>query len=338
MSQASGQPDFLPNLCAIRVLFVWVLTAQLLAVVLTLAAAPADLWASLSLHSLYLQWIALTLAALLCPLRKPLQRLGNTVAGILSWLMVLMVTLVVFLLAQTLTHPAPIDWPELARQIAIAAIVGALGIRYLYELYRQQERELAEARARAEALQARIRPHFLFNSMNTIANLTRVDPALAEELVFDLSDLFRASLAESGQWSTLGRELELSEGYLRIEAQRLGGRLRVRWDIDELPRQALLPPLLLQPLLENAVYHGIEPALEGGDIEVVGRFRRGLLNIAISNSLPPQASDRQGNRMAQQNVRERLRAAFPEQGEMHIGRVDGRYQVRLALPLRETPA
>jgi len=328
---------FLPNFCAIRMLFAWVITAELLAIVLTLAAAPQDFWEALSLRSLYVQWIALSLAALLCAAGRLLARLSHTAAGVLVWSLALLVTALVFWLSRSLLGTAgAFDWRALLSHLGIAAIVSAVALRYLYELYRQRERELAETRARAQALQARIRPHFLFNSMNTIASLTRVDARLAEEVVHDLSDLFRASLAEVGQWSTLQRELELSKGYLRIEAQRLGERLQVKWDLQDLPMNARLPPLLLQPLLENAVYHGIEPSLQGGVVEVVGRCRRGLINISISNTLPQQpASAREGNQMAQQNVRERLQAAFGEQGDLHIGNVDGRYQVRIVLPLLE---
>ena len=223
-------------------------------------------------------------------------------------------------------------WPELG----IAAIVSAVVLRYLYELHRHQEKELAEARARAQALQARIRPHFLFNSMNTIASLTHVDPDLAEEVVQDLSDLFRASLGDCERRSTLQQELELSRGYLRIEEQRLGERLTVEWDLEDLPMDVRMPPLLLQPLLENAIYHGIEPSVEGGRIIVAGRFRKGLVNISISNTLSTQGTrKREGHQMAQQNVADRLAAVYGERAGMRIGEVDGRYQVRLYFPVGE---
>jgi two-component system sensor histidine kinase AlgZ len=211
-----------------------------------------------------------------------------------------------------------------------------VALRYLYELYLYQQRELAEARAQAQALQARIRPHFLFNSMNTIASLTRADPLLAEEVVQDLSDLFRASLGDAERPSTLGEELELAQGYLRIEAQRLGDRLKVTWDLDELPLETKVPPLVLQPLLENAVYHGIEPSLHGGEVVVAGRFRKGVVNLSISNTLPEGGSDtRKGNRMAQRSVAARLNAYFGDAAGMRIGEVDGRYQVRLYFPSPE---
>ena len=144
----------------------------------------------------------------------------------------------------------------LVRTTTIGAIVGAIALRYMH-LQLMWKRDLArQAQARVEALQARIRPHFLFNSMNTIASFTRTQPELAEQVVEDLSDLFRASLSDSSS-SNLGGELALARGYLRIEALRLGERLQVEWEVDELPPTVEIPPLTLQPLVENAVIHGI---------------------------------------------------------------------------------
>ena len=328
---------FLPNFCAIRMVFAVVVSAQLLAIVITLGVfpRPGSFWSELSLRSLYIQWVALSVAALYCVLRRPLGRLSHSLAGVLAWLVILLVTGLVFAIAHLLGLPTGSPpGLALAHHLAIAGIVGAVLLRYLYEQHRERQHELAESRARLQALQARIRPHFLFNSMNTIASLTRVDADLAEQVVQDLSDLFRATLSEIDALSTLTRELELARGYLRIEAQRLGGRLRVEWDIDELPVDVRLPPLLLQPLLENAVYHGVEPSTDGGTVIVSGRFRDGVVNLAVRNSLPPVPPERprSGNQMAQENVRARLDVAFGSDAGMVVGRVDGCYQVRLHFP------
>lgn len=333
----SPQRAFLPNFCAIRMVFGVVISAELLAVVLTLGAFPPaeQFWTELSLRSLYIQWITLSLAALYCGLRVPLGRLSHAVAGILAWLLVLLTTAGVFVAAQMLGlrgNGAPLA--ALTHHLAIAGIVGAVLLRYLYEQHRERQRELAESQARLQALQARIRPHFLFNSMNTIASLTRLDPKLAEQVVEDLSDLFRATLSDAQTLSTLGREIELAQGYLRIEQQRLGDRLQIVWDLPDLPHEAKMPALLLQPLLENAVYHGIETATGGGEIQISGRFRDDVLTLAVRNTLPADAaaSQRSGNRMAQENVRQRLDAAFGERAGMVVGRVDDCYQVRLHFP------
>ncbi len=334
---ATPQRAFLPNFCAIRMVFGVVISAELLAIVLTLGAFPRvdQFWAELSLRSLYIQWVVLTVSALFCMLRRPLGRLSHTLAGVLAWCIILLITALVFWVAWVLGLPTASPTVQaLLHHLAIAGIVGAVLLRYLYEQHRERQRELAESRARLQALQARIRPHFLFNSMNTIASLTRVDADLAEQVVQDLSDLFRATLADAGTRSTLEHEFELARGYLRIEAQRLGERLQVAWDIDDLPGDIRLPGMLLQPLLENAVYHGVEPATGGGLITISGRFRDGVVNLAVRNTLPDEPVERlrPGNQMAQDNVRERLDAAFGGDAGMVVGRVDGCYQVRLHFP------
>jgi len=332
---------FLPNFCAIRMVFAVVVSAELLAIVLTLGAFPAAelFWSELSLRSLYIQWVALSVAGLYCALRGPLSRLSHAMAGTIAWVLILVVTATVYAIAWALGLPTGTSIAaSLPHHLGIAGITGAVLLRYLYEQHRERQRELAESRARLQALQARIRPHFLFNSMNTIASLTRVDPDLAEQVVQDLSDLFRATLSNAHELSTLGKEFELAEGYLRIEGQRLGERLRVNWDIDGLPLEARLPALLLQPLLENAVYHGVEPATDGGMVTISGRFRDGVVSLAVRNTLPDDGAQRQrpGNQMAQDNVRQRLEATYGAAGGMVVGLVDDCYQVRLHFPVAST--
>jgi two-component system sensor histidine kinase AlgZ len=330
---------FLPNFCAIRSAFVVVVSAELLAIVLTLAAAPGpgEFWPMLSLRSLYVQWIALAAAALFCLLRRPLARLSSAQSGLLAWCLVLLVTGGLFFAADYLDVRGKSELlPALARHLLIAGIVGAVSLRYLYEQHRERLREAAESRARLQALQARIRPHFLFNSMNTIASLTRSDPRLAEQVVQDFSDLFRASLTDAAALSTLGEELDLAQGYLRIERQRLGERLRLDWQVDgEVPLQAPLPALVLQPLLENAVYHGIEPATDGGDIGLRAVAGDEGVTLTIWNSLPATGGDahREGNRIALDNVRERLEAVFAGRADMLAGRAASGYRVEIRLPV-----
>jgi two-component system sensor histidine kinase AlgZ len=191
----------------------------------------------------------------------------------------------------------------------------------------------AEARARLQALQSRIRPHFLFNSMNTIAGLTRERPELAEEVVEDLADLFRAGLADSRQRVGLGEEIEMARRYLRIEALRLGDRLRVDWRIGDLPLDLPVPPLILQPLLENAVYHGIEPRAEGGEIRVEGRREGGAVVFVLRNPVHGAAPRRrEGHRMALENIRQRLALAYGDEGALTVRSTDGVFEVRIRLP------
>ena len=343
MEAVSGVDSFLPNFCSIRMVFAVVITAQLLAIVLTLGTTTtaADFAGELSLRSLFVQWIALCAAALLCLSRPLLRRLGDGLAGLLAWLLVMAVTLLVSGVAVVVLG----DWPDsgvpafIYRSLGIGAIVSALVLRYFYIQHLWRRQVEAESEARFQALQSRIRPHVLFNSMNTIANLTRSAPALAEEVVQDLSDLFRASLSDVRRMSTLGDELELARGYLRIEHQRLGDRLKVEWDLEALPEQAPLPALVLQPLLENAVYHGVEPDSKPGNISITGRYRRHQVNLSIRNSLPTAnpGQRRQGNQMALENVRQRLAGFFNQQASLVVGEVDGEHQVRIVFPFPWKP-
>ncbi|MFC1684975.1 sensor histidine kinase [Pseudomonadota bacterium] len=344
------EQNFLPNFCTIRNLFLVILTAELLAMVFTLSAkaSAAGLAQELSLRSLHVQWIALTGVALLCALRPWLGRLNNGPAGLAAWVLMLSATWLISEAAYYLLSGAERSLQLysgehlgfILRSLGISAIVWALGLRYLYVQHLWRRQEVAETQARLQALQSRIRPHFLFNSMNTIASLIRSRPAVAEEAVHDLADLFRASLAQGSSLTTLGDELELARGYLRIESQRLGERLQLEWRLDDLPEQAAIPPLVLQPLLENAVYHGIEAAPEGGRILITGCYKRELVNLSIRNTLPPASAKahREGNRMAVENIRQRLEGLFGSKAGLAVGEVEGEYQVRLFFPHPHTPS
>jgi two-component system sensor histidine kinase AlgZ len=336
---------FLPDFCRIPLVFGVVLTAELLAIVLTLAAPGTvmDFWQRLGMLSLFVQLIALTGAGVLCLLRPLLARLDDRAAAAAAWCLLMAVTALVSWAAHALLpwgaeSPLPADGLTglLVRSLGICALVGVLLLRYLYlhALWRRQVE--AEAEARFQKLQARIRPHFLFNSLNTIASLIHTDPDLAEELLQDLADLFRAALgSDGGTAATLATELELSRRYLHLERQRLGERLRVEWDVDDLPGDAALPALILQPLVENAVYHGIQPSRRPGLIRISGRYRRGQVNLSVRNSLPEAgAADKRpaGNRMAMDNVRQRLTAMYPGAARLIEARVEGDYQVRLVFP------
>jgi two-component system, LytTR family, sensor histidine kinase AlgZ len=335
----AGDGCFLPNFCSVHVVFAVVITAELLALVLALSNSDVglDFSSNLSLYSLFIQWVALTWTALVCVLRPRLCRLPNWVTGLLVWGLILIITFAVGELSIYLLESRKSAGDHLfflVKYMSVSAIVSALVLRYLYLQFLWRQQVIAESQARLQSLQSRIRPHFLFNSMNTIASLTRSRPELAEESIHDLADLFRASLSDASNLSTLGEELELSRGYLRIEAQRLGERLTVKWDLLELPLDAKIPALMLQPLLENAVYHGIEPTPGSGRIEIVGRYRRNRVNISIRNSQPPASDEghRKGNRMALENIRQRLQGCYQEQAGLTQSEVDGDYQVRLFFP------
>ncbi|WP_140048525.1 sensor histidine kinase [Thioflexithrix psekupsensis] len=221
----------------------------------------------------------------------------------------------------------------LLRNLAISAIVSAIALRYFYMRNEWKLKTVAHATSRLQALQARIRPHFLFNSMNTIASLIRCDPERAEQAVEDLSDLFRASLSHGGHYVDLATEINWCQQYLRVEALRLEDRLRVDWQIDNVPKDALIPPLCLQPLLENAVYYGIQPATEGGIIHVTGLFDGRDIKLEVENSLPEQFNlDHKGNRIAQDNIHQRLQACFGYSAGLNITIEPDNYRVSLRFP------
>ncbi len=190
--------------------------------------------------------------------------------------------------------------------------------------------------ARLQALQARIRPHFLFNSLNAVLSLIRADPKRAEHVLEDLADLFRALMADSRALSTFASEVELARQYLAIEQVRLGERLQIEWDVEQMPGEARLPALILQPLLENAVYHGIEPSMTPGTV-VVRIFRvGGEVHAILSNPLPGAGERRHGNRIAVDNIRERLQLFFDAEARMRTREHDGRYEVTIRVPYTST--
>ena len=228
-------------------------------------------------------------------------------------------------------------WRFVLPNVLIATVVGALALRYFYVSQQWRRSVELEARARIRALQARIRPHFLFNSMNTIAALTRSNPVQAEEAIEDLSDLFRVSLSDARAQITLEEEIEIARTYQRIEKLRLGDRLQVHWDVDDLPPRCLVPSLLLQPLLENAIGHGIEPLPQGGIVDIRGRLGEGAIMLEVTNPKPPGTPPplRRGHRMALDNIRQRLDLAFPGRATVEVDIAENRYTVRLRFPRTE---
>ena len=349
-SPAPGE-FFLPDFCSAPVVLVVILIAELTAFVFTIARhLPGDgmpLWLDLARVSLLLQWIGLTSAAVLCVARKPLARMPLRRAAVASYMLLLLTTGVLSEIAYELATYTGIGEEFLPashggfvlRNLIVCAIVSILVLRYFYVQHQWKRNVQREARARIEALQARIRPHFLFNSMNTIAALIHSKPDLAERTIEDLADLFRASLKKTSPTVTLAEEMAMAQQYQRIEELRLGERLKVNWQTDALPADAHVPQLLLQPLLENAIYHGIETQPHGGTVEVLGTRDADILNIEISNPLPPEnAPRRHGNQMAMENVRQRLMLAWPERASLSVNTADGFYRVCLCFPYeRQAP-
>lgn len=228
-------------------------------------------------------------------------------------------------------------WREslIVRGMLIAFIVGLFGLDQLVGRQRRAREEKSQQEAKMQALQSRIRPHFLFNSLNSVASLTRSDPARAEAVLHDLADLFRVLLADARKLVPISAEREISRQYLEIEKIRLGDRLQIKWNVGNLPRSAQIPALTMQPLLENAIYHGIEPRFAGGTIKIDMWTEGETLNIMISNPLPDvrKSPHGKGNKLAQENTLQRLKTQFGERAAMQAFEEGGQYHVKIRMPI-----
>jgi two-component system sensor histidine kinase AlgZ len=347
MDRARAVDPWLPDLCRLPRLAMLFAMAEL--VVLVVALAPgSERWnaGQFASASGFALWLALTIAVLLCAARVPLSRLPRAMGALAS----IACALGVALLGAAMLHqldralgyglvPPRVGLAQFAgASAAIAALITAVVLRYLYVLEGWQAQVRASAQAQADALQARIRPHFLFNSLNAIVGLVRRDPVVAEQALLDLSDLFRAALGAGESGSSLREEVELAERYLAIESLRLGPRLQVQWRRDEpLPWDLPLPRLLLQPLVENAILHGIARLPQGGMIDIVLRMDAGLLLVAIGNPVPapkPGADDGDGSgaRHAQRSIGDRLAHAFGARATLTARAEAGYYRCELRIP------
>lgn len=339
---------YLPDFCAAGTVFVVVLIAELVAIVLALAAfdTPGQFLSDLWKISFFVLWFAVLASGLMCQLRDRLERAGETRAFVLSFVILLALCLALSEIAWQLTQR--FDYLYLIedshagfvfRTFSTGTIVIALAMRYLYVASEWRRSILLEAQARISALQALIRPHFLFNSMNTIASLTRTDPRQAEEAVEDLSDLMRANLGSSKDKTTLKQELEIAAIYQRIEKLRLGDRLAVRWDIADLPMRVQIPSFTIQPLLENAIYHGIELLPNGGEVLVSGQVEDDFVNLRISNPVAPNSKrDKAGNNMAMSNIRQRFELAYDNRATVDVDMTEDHFSVFLRFPAEEASA
>ncbi len=346
-TEEDNRETFLPDFCAGPSVLVVVVGAELLAIVLALVGGLYDdlSVARFARVSLFVQWVALASAGVLCLMKNRLSALPRAWASSLVVALVVVATLVFsiawrLVLAWVLatTDPAFAIWDQrILVHVAIAAVITGIMMRYFYVQEQLKRKERAELNSRIQALQSRIRPHFLFNSMNIIASLIAVDPDTAEEVVEDMSRLFRASLKEAGHEVPLADELDLCRRYIRIEQLRLGDRLHVEWDLDGLDQDAVVVPLLtIQPLLENAIYHGIQPLPRGGTVQVRGEVRDDMVRLSVSNALPDTHSQHGGNRMALDNIRHRLTALYGERARVRSRELEDRYEVEIVYPVART--
>jgi two-component system sensor histidine kinase AlgZ len=233
------------------------------------------------------------------------------------------------LLGSDLPQPAH----ALARYVVLTLVV--FGVLVGYFGLRAKALSPAITESRLQALQARIRPHFLFNSINAVLSLVRKDPKQAENALLDMADLFRVLMRDNRELVPLSDEIVLCQQYLALEKLRLGDRLQVDWHLNSMPGDALVPPLLLQPLLENAVYHGIEPSSTPGVISINIFYRGGEVHAIVRNPYQSEGGNHHaGNKMAVGNIRERLKLHFDAEGSLESRVRDSIYEVHIRMPYR----
>jgi two-component system, LytTR family, sensor histidine kinase AlgZ len=331
----SAYPDLLPDFRNLGVMARVLLSVNGFAAAAVLFAAPS-LGAALETFvraAAYLEPLLLIELVALAAASRLLARLPYwtgcaAIVGIVLALLALYHESVARLTAEPL--------PALAPALLLALIIAATLLGYLRLLAKAYSPALAEARL--QALQARIRPHFLFNSLNAVLSLIRRDPRRAERALEDLADLFRTLMSEPRQFVRLADEIALLERYAGLEQLRLGERLRVTWELDAAPSDALLPPLVLQPLLENAVFHGVEPGTGAGEVLVRIERRGDRVHACIENPYVADQQRRAGNRMALENIRERLALFFDAEAQIRTSADGMRYRVEIEIPYKSERA
>src|SRR6185436_3887880 len=331
-------PDFGSFSMAIRFIFL----ALVIALIITIGRNERfdeQAWQDLNLLVAFATALSMVSIVVL-KIASPLLRRASVVTGsVLGVLILLVVSAIgtdgmIFVLHDL--GFIPDRWPPwreslILRTLLLTGIISSLGLRYLIVQHRAEVESKHQQEARMQALQSRIRPHFLFNALNSVASLTRTDPPRAEAVLHDLADLFRVLLADARKLVPISAEREISRQYLEIEKLRLGDRLQVKWNVGNIPRSAQIPALTLQPLLENAIYHGIEPRFAGGTIKIEIWAEGELLNIMISNPMPDvrKTSHSKGNKIAQDNTRQRLSTQFGDKASMQAFEEGGQYHVKI---------
>ena len=325
----TGSGIRLPNFCNLGVMLRSLLIANLFVVAAALArAATLDAaWLEFLLLAAFCEPMLILSLGLLCAARRPLHRMGYVPA--LAAIGVLEVALA-WVAVQAGAGLVPGGSPPFA-QVALLTLLVTAAVLFYFDL-RSRALSPAVAEARIQALQARIRPHFLYNSINAVISLIRSDPRGAERALEDMSDLFRVLMADNRTLTPVAQEIELTRQYLAIESIRLGERLRVAWRTDGVPADAMVPPMVLQPLVENAVYHGIEPSPGGGEIAIEITRAGPQLHMTLTNPMPAENRHAPGNRMAIANIRERLQLHFDAEATMKSEVRDGIYTVTIRMP------
>lgn len=347
-----SRPEWMPDFCSVPVLASLILIVELVVAVIVIAPDQERVLPRLRdflAASFAAQWIALLSAVLLCKLGPLLVTLSQRVSIALAVLIPVLISILGGALLVQLDRslgaqllPAATSLPRFVLGLALLTLLTAMVVlRYFFVQERWKRQVAAQARAQLDALHARIRPHFLFNTLNTAASLIEIAPRQAEQAILDLAELFRAALAPEAQEWPLSAEFELTKRYLEIEQLRLGPRLAIALDLPEALATVSVPQLCLQPLVENAIHHGIQAVAEGGQVQVEARQSGGSLLITVLNPKPRQGANTslsRGNHLALGNIRDRLRLRYGDQAELVAVDLGEQYRVSLRLPIAaQTP-
>ncbi len=322
---SSALPNFRNLGILLRILLIVNIAA--LAAAAVRSAGLRDFWRQLLDVSVVVQPLLMLSLLALVAFNDLLKRLPYYLGAVVVVVMELALTTVFYVFGRPLLG---VEWTSLERYWLLTILVTVMLLFYLDLRGRALSPALSEARL--QALQARIRPHFLFNSINAVLSLIRQDPRRAEAALEDMADLFRVLMADNRELTPLAREVELCREYLSLEQLRLGDRLRVEWHTDKMPRDALIPPLVLQPLLENAVYHGIEPRTGPGVISINIYLAREQVHAVLRNPYEYDGNHHAGNKMALANIRERLQLHFDAEASLTTKVGEDAYQVHIIMP------
>ena len=330
-----------PSFCTWQMLLAVMVITEVSVVLVGMGQRGFPGWSWLGAASIYAQWMALFCASGVCVMSGWTSLWSARGAWVGSWLIAVVLSAAFSYAAWFMADQLGIDsarellGPFILKSVFSVGLVTVVFFRYLLMRRKWRSQLMAQAEARVQALQARIRPHFLFNSLNTIASLIPVEPGNAENAILDLADIFRGSMRRADRLISVADELRLARQYLDMEQRRLGDRLEIDWRVDELPPGASMLPLTLQPLLENAVGHGVQTHPEGGRVDVYGRSEGDQLVITIGNPVAAVDHESDGHGMAIGNIRERLQLAFGSRASLLTNQDDDRFYAVLSVPYVE---
>lgn len=343
VSNKAKAPNYFSDFRQWQHVFELLFTANALAIILSIASVREleDLsFVRIFHYMLFATWVSVWFAICIDYAQQKFSHWSRASNLVLSFFIFLIIvwlsTCLINLLNFSLDHTTPkLTW-EIAthnsfRHLLLGGGLGFIGLRYLYIREQWIEQQKAELMARVQALQARIHPHFLFNSLNSVVSLIATDPFKAEQMLIDLSSLFRASLTELKEVS-LSEEVELCRRYLKIESVRLGDRLHVDWRLDQENKlkRAKIPLLTLQPLLENSIYHGVETLSKNSTVSILIEIVDTHVNIVLTNPYQPHNNGREGNGLAIENVKQRLIAYYGNDVKFSTFKRDGNYTTLLS--------